>query len=175
VAEPVGVAPTVQTHVGSPSSSPFVLPSPSLSFWHRATVHRWPLAAKSWYDTHTDELRHNTASGILGQCLRTLWQALLCNVFFIGLLVDKLLQDAHVLVFGFERFTSFFQNPHISFWLVCTSSLKSAYEYNTLIGIHVFVYSIQIIETISTANKNILFWTYIQTNSRQHKSLIPVG
>jgi len=32
---------------GSPSSWPFVKPSPSESFWHRATVQALPAAAKS--------------------------------------------------------------------------------------------------------------------------------
>ena len=40
-----GVLPTVHPHCGSPSSSPLVYPSPSLSAWHSAVVHALPAAA----------------------------------------------------------------------------------------------------------------------------------
>ena len=43
-----GVAPVVHTQFGSPSSSPFVNPSPSVSAWHSAVVQERPAAAKAF-------------------------------------------------------------------------------------------------------------------------------
>ncbi len=46
--ENVGALPFVQTQFGSPSSWPFVNPSPSLSFWQSPDVHLCPAALKSF-------------------------------------------------------------------------------------------------------------------------------